>query len=348
MQGDLFHSENLLITGGMRADYQTGGGVLWSPRLSAAAKARRFILRAGAGMFVHDWPGDIFLHTIEDDGLHLQPFILEYASLADVLSPPGPGQLVTGPLVRSRLAPDLMRPRDWMFKGSVERPFGHLTPGLEYTWTDGLHQLGSQRLADQGGWMDALESNCARHRQELHARLRYALKRQSIVAHYEWFHSRDDTDGPFSFPEYQDNLRAEWARTAGVSPHNFTLVDNLRLPRAISVMLMATERSSAPYNITSGLDNGDGLYNDRGGRVRNNGNGPSYRSLALFGSRRIPVPGTTTKSGDKIYVNVGVQADNLLGNRNYFSLDSVAASPLFGRPLAASPGRSVRLWFNLD
>jgi hypothetical protein len=235
-----------------------------------------------------------------------------------------------------------------MLKGSIERPFARLVPGLEYTWTDGQHLLGSQRLADSAGWLDVLQSNRDRQRQAVRARLRYTLKRQSLVANYEWIRSRDDTDGPFSFPENQDNLGAEWARSAGVSPHNFTLVDNLRLPRSISATLIATARGSAPYNITSGLDNGDDLFNDRGGRPRNSGNGPCYRSLDLFGSRRIPVPGTATRSGGRMYVNVGVQAENLLGDKNYQGVDSVASSPLFGKPLAAAPGRSVRLWVNFE
>jgi hypothetical protein len=347
-QGDLFRSKRLLVSSGVRADYQRGGGVLWSPRLSAAWKVRGFILRAGGGMFVHDWPANVLLHVIQDDGLHLQPYILENASLLNALNPQGADELVARGSVRAKLAPQLTRPRDWMFKASVEHSIGHLTPGLEYTWSDGLHLLGSERLPDQQGWMDVLESNRARQCEQLHARLRYTSRRQNIVGHYEWIRSFDNTSGPFSFPANQGDLRAEWARTAGVSPHNFTLVDNVRLPGEFSLTLMGTLRGSAPYDITSGLDTGDGLYNDRGGRPRNSGNGPGYRSLALFGSRRIPLPGITGKGGGRLYMNLGVHGENLLGDRNYYSLDPVLASPLFGKPLAAGPGRSIRFWFSID
>jgi hypothetical protein len=47
-------------------------------------------------------------------------------------------------------------------------------------------------------------------------------------------------------------------------------------------------------------------------------------------------------------VNLGVQADNILDNTNYLSVGSVLNSPSFGRPLAAMPGRSVRVFLNLD
>jgi len=347
LQGELFHSDRLLVTGGVRADYQAGGGVLWSPRLSAASRVRGFIVRAGGGQFVHDWPANVFLRILQDDGLHLEPYILQNASLLDALTPAGADELVGAGMVRAKLAPDLTRPQDWMFKTSIEHPLGHLTPGLEYTWTDGLHLLGSERLPDQQAWMDVLESNRARRREQLHARLRYTWRKQTIVGHYEWIHSLDNTSGAFSFPEVPNDLAGEWARTAGISPHNFSVIDSVRLPGGVSATLIATTRSSAPYNITSGLDTGDGLYNDRGGRPRNSGNGPGYRSLAAYGSRRLALPGFTGKSGERVYITVGVRADNLLGNKNYLGLDSVSSSPLFGMPLAASPGRSVRFWCSL-
>jgi len=348
VQGDLVHSENLLVTGGLRADYQSPGGILLSPRLSLAARERGFILRAGGGVFVHNWPGSVFMHTIEDDGFHLQPLIVQSVSLAEALSPTDANGSFTAASVRSRLAPGLTRPRDLMFKASVERAFGHFTPGLEYSWVDGQHLLGSERLSDPNGWVDFLESNRARRRQQLHARLRFAWRRQNVTAHYEWIQSMDNTSGPFSFPEHQNDLRSEWARTAGVSPHNFSLVDSFKLPSAISVTLIATAHGSAPYNVTSGTDNGNGLFNDRGGRARNSGNEPTYNSLDLSGYRRIALPSISGKSEKRIYVDLGVQVNNLLGNNNYTGLDSVLGSPLFGRPLGAGPGRSARLWLSLD
>jgi hypothetical protein len=170
-------------------------------------------------------------------------------------------------------------------------------------------------------------------------------KRHMLVGHYNWIRAGDDGDGPFSFPELQDNRRAEWARAAGVSPHNVTVVGNISLPAAIALAVTFAYRNSAPYNITTGRDPMHmALYNDRGGRPRNSGDGPGQTLLSMYLSRRLAVPG----SHGQVHMNLGVQADNVLASRNYVGLGSVAGSPLYGKPVAAYPGPSLRFWFSLD
>jgi len=345
IQKQVMHTPRLLVTAGLRGDYQSGYGILMSPRVSATTLLRGFILRTGGGLFVRNLPRNVFVKTMENDGSHLQQFMLSDVSLTENLVPlTGSGQLV-----RSRLASNLTRPREFMVKSSIERPFRKFTPGVEYTWTHDLHLLGSQRMADGSGWLDVLESNRLSETHRLHTRLGYRWRGQSLMAHYEWIRSRDDSSGPFSFPAQQDNLRAEWARSAGVSPHDVSLAGNMKLPRAISFNLIETWRSSAPYNITTGLDpQGDGLYTDRGGLPRNSGNGPGYSSFALYGHKRIALPALLTGYRKRIYVDLGVQGNNLLNNKNYLSVGSIIGSPTFRQPLAASTGRSVRIWLNLD
>ncbi len=195
--------------------------------------------------------------------------------------------------------------------------------------------------------MDVIESNRSAQRHRLHGRLSYARGKQRLLAYYEWIHSRDNNDGPFGFPEQQDNLGAEWDRSAGVAPHNATLAGYFQLPAAVSLTVTETWHGSAPFNITIATDIArNGLYNDRGGRPRNSGNGPRYNSLSLYVSRRVPVPNAFGRT--RRYASVGVNADNLLGNRNYLSLGSVVGSATFGQPLAVMPGRSVRIWLNLN
>jgi hypothetical protein len=347
VQGELLHNDILLLTVGVRADYQSRGSVLISPHLSLAARKGGFVFRAGAGRFVHAWPEIVFMHVIENSGLYLRSFIVDDVSLAQASGPILPSGGLSGNSVLERLSPTLTQPRDWMVRASIEHPFGHFTPGLEYSLVNGQHLLGSERISEQISFLDILESNRTRRRQQLHVRLRFPWKAQTITAHYQWIRSRDNTSGPFSFPEYHGNLAAEWARSAGIAPQNFSLVDNFKLPGKLSLNLIASSRGSAPYNITTGLDNGDRLYNDRGGRPRNSGNGPRYKSLDLSGYRRIPVP-ISAKPEKRVYVDLGVQMDNLLGNRNYISVGSVTSSPLFGSPLSAGSGRTLRFWLNLD
>ena len=235
-----------------------------------------------------------------------------------------------------------------MLRGSIEGRFGHFVPAVEYTWTNGTHLLGSRRRRTQTGWMDLLESGYLLRRHQVHLRLNYQWKGQSITAHYEWIHSHDNTGGAFSFPERQDDISAEWARTTGVAPHNFNLVTRFQLPSTVSVSLVATSRSSVPYNVTSSLDlDENGLYNERAGRARNSGAGPAYHSLSLFAHRRIEIPHFLIRSKEKVYADFGFQADNLLGNKNYLGLGSVIGSPLFGKTFGAFPDRSLRLSLNL-
>jgi len=295
-------------------------------------------------MFVHDWRNDIFLRVMENDGHHLHRFLIPNASLGDVLA----GAAAMQPEIISKVAPDLTPVREWMSRVSVEHPFKNFVPGVEYTWTEGSHLLGSARLSTTAGWADLLESNRAFRKQQLHFRALYKFGGQSLTLHYEWIRSFDDTDGPFSFPQISGDLRDEWARSSAVSPHNFTIVGNFQMRGGVFINLVGSWRSSAPYNITTGLDPAhNGLYNDRAGLARNSGTGPAYRNISLYAFRRFRIPGPAKESKHNLYVNLGVQAENLLGNRNYVAFDSVRGSPIFGQPLSALSGRSFRLSFNL-
>lgn len=166
-----------------------------------------------------------------------------------------------------------------------------------------------------------------------------------MVLHYARVESRDNTDGPFSFPARQNNLRQEWARTTGVAPNNVNIVASFQLPAAVSLSVVAEYRSAAPYNVTSGSDvAGNLLFTDRAGLPRNSGHRPPCRLVSLFFHRTLELP-YRPRSKEKLRADVGLQLDNVLNARNYTSVGAVMGSPLFGKPLSALPGRSARLWF---
>ncbi len=222
-------------------------------------------------------------------------------------------------------------------------PFKNFIPGVEYTWTDETHLLGSQRLNSPSGFSDWLESNRAQQKHQIHVRALYKIRGQSFTANYEWIHSRDNTDGPFSFPARQDNIRGEWGASSGVAAHNLSFVANSRFGKALALTLVDSWHSPQPLNITSGLDpEGNGLYTDRGGLARNSGRGTRYNSMELFVHRKFAVPELFSRERQKTYLDCNVQVLNLLGNRAYSTLGAVIGSPLFGQPLAAAPGRSLR------
>jgi hypothetical protein len=343
-QRQLLKKRNLIVNAGIRADYQSGYGALLSPRLSAATEWHKFVFRSGGGVFVEPLPNPAVLSVLQDEGLYSQQYLAENVSFGDLTSV----EFLPRDQIRSQLGPGITRPRHFMVKNSIERSFGNFTAGTEYTWTRGEHLLGSRRLVCDDGWLDFLESDRESILQRIRSQLTYRIKGQRLVTTYDWTHSRDDTGGAFSFPAGQNDIRSEWARSAGIAPHTFTSAALLQLPGRISTNLTESWHGSAPYNITTGLDPAnDGLYTDRGGLPRNSGNGPDFRSVALYISRRVAFP-NLGPSRWRLAVRIGLQVENLLDSRNYTSVGSVMNSPTFGVPLSALPGRSLRLWINLD
>ena len=345
LEAEMLRRPRLSIRGGIRADVQTAGGVLVSPRLSAVADLHGFILRVGSGMFVRTWTNDIFLKVMENDGTHLQRYLITNASLADLQA----GTSTLQSAIVARIMPDFTPTRNWLSKASFERPFKSFVPGVEYTWTDGTHLLGSQRLSSPTGFTDWLESNRAQQKHQIHVRALYKIRGQSFTANYEWIHSRDNTDGPFSFPALQNDIRAEWAPSSAVAAQNVSFVANSRFGKALALTLVDSWHSPQPLNLTSGLDpEGNGLYTDRGGLPRNSGRGPSFNSMEVFVHRRFAVPELLLRARQKTYLDCNIQVLNLLGSQDVSSLGGVTGSPTFGQPLAAAPGRSFRFSFGFS
>lgn len=345
LEAEILRRPGLEVRGGVRADAQTAGGIIFSPRLSAVANFQGFVLSAGSGMFVKSWTNDIFLRTMENDGYHLQQYLITSASLSDLEA----GTATLESQIISRITPNLLPARNWISKLSLEHPFKSFVPGIEYTWTDGTHLLGSERLSSPAGWTDWLQSNRSQQKHQIHFRALYKIRNQSFTAHYEWIHSYDDTDGPFSFPAQQNNIRGEWAPSSNIAAHNVTVVANSRLGKVLSLTLLDNWHSSLPFNITSGLDpEGNGLYTARAGLPRNSGRGPQYNMMELFVRRRFAIPELLLGSGRKTFLDFNVQVLNCLGNKDYANLGAVLGSPLFEQPLAAAPGRSVRFSFGFS
>jgi hypothetical protein len=344
-EGDLMRTAGLRLRAGLRADHQSGAGTLLAPRLSGAATWRGATLRWGGGVFVHNWSGAVLLQAFENDRSHLDRFLVRDVALVETRSADTNRAIP----IDSRLADDLSRPRDLVLRASIERPLGGVTPGVEYTWTRATHRLGSRRLPDGVGWVDTLESNRRGRKHQLHMRVETAVGGQGVSAHYRWTRSRDDTDGPFSFPASQHDLAAEEARSAGVAPHEVSIVGRFKLPGDVSLTVVEAWHSSTPYNVTTGTDPGGlGLYSFRGARRRNSGDGPGYHSLSFYASRRMALPLPAKGNGQRIYAHVSLRLENLLDDKNYLILGSVAGSPLLGTPLAAQPGRSLRVSVSFD
>jgi hypothetical protein len=346
LETELLRRPGLSVRGGIRADAQTGGGLHFSPRLSAVTSLHGFILKSGSGMFVTPWTNDIFLRLMENDGNHLRQSLMTGVSLSGAAA----GAVLPESEIVASTRPNLTPARSWVSSISIEYPFRSLVPAVEYTWTDGTHLLGSQRLRSATDtWTDWLGSNRSLQKHQIHVRTLFRVRGQRITAHYEWIHSRDNTDGPFSFPAIQNDIRGEWAPSSGIAAHNITFVFSSTIGKVLPFSLVDSWHSPLPLNIISGLDpEGNGLFTDRDGLARNSGRGTSYNSMDLFANPRLAVPKLRVKPHQKTYLDFKVQALNLLGNKNYSTFEDVIGSPLFGQPLAAAPGRTFRLSVNLS
>jgi hypothetical protein len=278
------------------------------------------------------------------DGKHLHQLMATDVLLASVAET----SLERAVEINSRLASDFDRPRELMARLAAQRRLGRAVWSLDYTRTQGRHLLGSERLLESGQFADVIQSNRGARRHRVHAQLRQPWRGHDIVGNYEWAQSKDNTDGAFSFAERSGDLLHEWARNAGIPAHSISVMASLRLPKATALNLVESWHGSAPYNVTTPFSpRQDGLRVDRNGLPRNSGNGPRHNSLDVYAFRQFTLKGVRLGK-TPLRLNVGVQANNLLDNRNYWSLGSVSGSPLFGQPLGAMPGRSLRTFVTFD
>jgi hypothetical protein len=333
------------INAGLRGDYQRGFGTIISPRVSMAATWRGTSFAAGAGLFAREIPHGIIWVTVRDAGTADRQWLARDVSLTNL---PTTFELA-GRRLSSSLEPGINRPREWMSRVSVERPLGRLTAGVEYSRSIERHLLGSRREQAPNGWLDSFESNRRATRDRVHSQLRFDHRRQHVSWHYEWTRAYDNTDGPWSFAERQDDLASEWARSSRTAPHAVTLTGTFALPGAITLNATNTWSSGTPYNVTTGIDEfGNGLRNDRGGRPRNGADGPASNDLSAYAHRRFVLPDRLVPGKRRFAFSVGLHGHNLLNRRNYVALGSVAGTPAFGKPTAALPGRALRVTFSLD
>ena len=152
----------------------------------------------------------------------------------------------------------------------------------------------------------------------------------------------DDSDGAFSFPARQNDLRAEWAPSTGVARLRLNVVGSLATPAGIFVTVLASWTSGTPYSVLSGLDaEGNGLFTDRAG-PRNSATTPATENVTAYAMKSVTIPARWWK-GQRFTVDVGLRLENLLNRANPSMIGAVIGSPRFGLPLATQPGRSARI-----
>jgi hypothetical protein len=337
-------STHVHIEAGARADYQSGVGWSVTPRIWSAFEWNGMVVQAGAGVFSRQVPDAVFVKALWNDAAQLREYVASGVGFTN-----GPGVVEQRRMIRTTLAPGLTAARQLMHRVAVERQVVGITPSLEYTWTIDAHRLGAERKVIGDEWMDVIASNRSAERHRVRGRIAYEWRGQSLTGIYEWLHAADNGDGPFTYAQQPDNFRAEWARTAGLPPHAVGVVAGLRLPLGIHANVTDRWQSGVPYNVTSMSDlDGDGLFADRDGRPRNSGRSPFQHLVSVQTSVRFQLPPALRRVKAPERITFGAHVENLLNGRNYTAIGSVLGSTLFGRPVSATAGRSVRFSLTIN
>ena len=323
--------------GGLRADWQNGAGLRVSPRVVAAARAGRLQLSGGAGLFVQRWLPDLLLAAAHDgssDTYVVQDVLVGAPPRVDPSS---------GVQLRTVMPGTFERRQDMIVRGGILWRAGPVQAGIEHTWTRGESLPGVMRERDALGLLDTIASDRKLRLHQTHARASLRFTAALVVAHYQHARALDDGDDALTAPVERGGVEGEWGRKSGVPRHAASLSAVLRLPLKVRMSLSAQGHAGMPFTVITGRDSaGLATFADRGGRPRNDGVLPPSFKLSLFVARTVRIP-----AFEWLAFDAGVRADNLTDHRNITSVGSVIGTPMFGRPLAAAPGRSIRFWVAL-
>jgi hypothetical protein len=314
LQTDWKATNKFTLSMGARYDAQTNISDYNNvdPRVGFAYQiSRTMALRGGAGVFHQR----LNINTVEDllrlDGTRQEQIVVRnpafFPSVPADLT--GTSRSSTPASIRVRAA-DLATPYNINTQLSVEKslPAGI---GLTFSWDSirGVHLYRSRNLNaplpgttvaldSTKGNINQLESTGLSRSHNLTLGFRQTLRNRlnlTLFGNYTRGFAKNDTDGAFSLPANNYDLRSEWGRASQDTRHRFFTGMNFRAFWGITVNTVLNAASSRPYNITTGFDeNGDTVTNDRPkGVKRNTGSGPSMFNMNMnftktFSLRRTP------------------------------------------------------------
>ncbi len=356
VQDDFKVKPNLTVGMGIRYDAQTwiGDGNDFAPRLSIAyapGSSRKYVIRAGAGIFYDRLDSDAPLDAILFDGTRLRQSLVPSPTYPDVQS--ASGAILPANIVR--LARDIITPYLLHFMTAVEREIAPKTTlSIAYSGIRGRKQFRSLDLngplpetlerPDPGiATLRQLESSGSleRHALEISLRGRMTPYFNGAVLYTlgrTWNHGSANSPPANSY-----DLRGEWARASSDRLHRFRVVGALKVAKFFTLGTILTLESGSPYSLTTGRDeNRDGSATDRPhGVPRNSLQGPGEATLDLRWSRAFPVWPRNGREPHR--VTIAVDAFNVTNRVNYSGFVGNLSSPFFGRPVNAGSARRVQL-----
>jgi hypothetical protein len=358
LETDYKVSQRLTTMLGVRYDHQTNlsDNNNAAPRFGFAyALSSSTVIRGGAGIYyqrLYDW---IVETQRRSDGTRQYDIVISNAAYPD---PFQTGTAKINPPSSIRVTDsNLAAPYDVISSVSVERTFKNtLLLSGKYEFRRGIHQYRSRDLNaplrgesvrpdPASGNVLNLESTALSRSDvfSISARQRFSIF--NVNAGYNHYSQYNDSEGFFSTPSNNYDLRSDWGRT-GTPVHQFNSTANAKLFMGVFLTATVSANSGNPYNITTGRDdNFDTNINDRPrGVLRNSGDGPRFISWNFNISKAFFLSGTAGGTGNsRTNMNLFANMNNAFNRTNYGTPSGVMTSPFFGRPYSSKNAREIEV-----
>jgi hypothetical protein len=352
---DIKLTRRLTAMFGVRYDWQTNLGDYnnAAPRVGFSyAIGGSTVIRSGTGIYyqrLYDW---IVQTQKRLDGTRQYELVINNPSYPD---PFQNGTATVVPPSTIRITdPHIVAPYEFISSVSIERSFkNNLFVSGRYEFKRGVHLFRSRDLnaplpgqttkpdSSQGMTLN-LESTGMSRSQIVSLSMRQRFSIFNLNASYGFYSLYNDTDGPFSSPSNNYNLRSDWGRLTQPL-HQFNTSVNSKLYFGIFLTGTMSANSGVPYNITTGMDdNFDINFNDRRPGVRRNSAiGPGYLNFNFNISKAIFFGGTGASKNSGTNLNVFANMTNAFNHTNFGTPAGIETSSFFGKPTSALSAREI-------
>ena len=355
----------LSLSLGLRHDWQNyfHDNFNFAPRFGfayAPGKARKTVIRGGAGMFYDRTGPQPISDFLRFDGVTLRRFVIPNPGFPNPLSN---GQtLPAQPVSIVRLDPQVVIPYTAQYGVGIERQLQKsLTLAVNYLGSRGVDLFRSRdvnaplqapfkpRPNPKFAYIRQIESTARSVSNALEISLRGKISKHfNGVAQYVYGYARNDTGGVASFPASSYDLQNEWGRADYDFRHRFGMKGSFNVRDYFDLGVSLELVTGAPYSLTTGEDtNGDSFALDRPAGVgRNTLQGPGLAQFDVRWSREFKLG--KAKKDKAPTLAVRADAFNLLNHVNFTSVVGNQSSNLFGKAVAARPVRRMQLGLSLS
>jgi hypothetical protein len=357
VDGDLKITRQFIANFGLRYDWQTnlGDHNNIAPRAGFSyALGHSTVIRGGAGLYyarLQNWMVEIQRRY---DGTRQSQTVISNPSYPD---PFQSGDVTVVPPSSVRVTDaHIVAPYEMISSIALEKTFSNnLFIGGRYEYKRGVHQFRGRNLnaplpgqstrpEPNTGDVLNLESTALSRSQIFSVNVRQRFSIFNVSASYGFYSLYGDSDGPFSSPSDNYNLKSDWGRQTQPR-HQFNATVNSKFFYGVFLTGTMTTNSGSPYNITTGLDdNFDTNFNDRPAGVhRNSGTGPGYIAFNFNISKAIFFGKGGAATGSGTNLNVFANMTNAFNHTNFGTPSGIMTSSFFGLPTSAQDARQIEV-----